>query len=374
VVAEVAVVVAVVAAVAEVAAVAGGDRRNAMNTNDTGWVRARGWSLAVLVSALLLGTGAATAAQKPAAQKPAAQKPAAQKHFATPDEALDALVAAARSGEEKALFEALGPEAKPLLHSGDPVADREELDRFVHAYDEAHALQKVDDKTVVAKLGKDEWEMPIPIVKDDAGWRFDTDAGDEEILARRIGRNERSTIQACLAYVDAQREYYTRNADGIAPLHYAQRILSTAGKRDGLYWEEKEGEEPSPLGPGFARAKAEGYKQGAKGKPTPFHGYYYRILTGQGPHAQGGAYDYLAKGFMIGGFALVAYPAQYGSSGVTTFLVNHDGVVYEKDLGPKTQALADAMKTFDPAEGWTKVADEEEDAPPTEAPTEAQAQ
>jgi len=324
-----------------------------MLTNDTIRVRARGRSLAALVAAFLLATGAA---------------PVAKKHFASSEEALDALVAAARSGDQNALLGILGAEAKPLLQSGDPVADREALERFVHAYDEAHAIGKKDDQTAVAKLGKDEWEMPIPIVKDDAGWSFDTAAGKEEVLARRIGRNERSTIQACLAYVDAQREYYTRNPDGRAPLHYAQHILSTAGKRDGLYWPEKEGEDPSPLGDGFARAKAEGYKQAAKGQPTPFHGYYYRILTGQGPHAQGGAYDYLAKGLMIGGFALVAFPAVYGTSGVTTFLVNHDGVVYEKDLGPKTKELAQAMKAFDPGDGWKAVPDEEENDVPVEAP------
>jgi hypothetical protein len=324
-----------------------------MHTNDIISSRTRGRSLAALVTAFLLATGAA---------------PSAQKHFASPEEALDALVASARANDQKALLGALGAEAKPLLQSGDPVADREALDRFVHAYDEAHTLQKDDDKSAVAKLGKDEWEMPIPIVKDDHGWYYDTAAGKEEVLARRIGNNERSTIQACLAYVDAQREYYTRNPDGKGLLHYAQRVLSTPGKRDGLYWPEKAGEKPSPLGDGFARAKAEGYKQGAQGKPVPFHGYYYRILTSQGADAKGGAYDYLAKGLMIGGFALVAFPAEYGTSGVTTFLVNHDGVVYEKDLGPKTRQIAEAMKTFDPGDGWKAVPDEEDDDVPVEAP------
>ena len=324
-----------------------------MHTNDTVSVRTRGRSLAALVAVFLLATGAA---------------PSTQKHFASPEEALDALVTAARTGKDKALLAVLGPSAKTLVESGDPVEDQSALERFVHAYEEAHAIQKTGDATAVAKLGKDEWESPIPIVKDDHGWYFDTAAGKEEILARRIGRNERSTIQASLAYVDAQREYYTRNPDGIAPLHYAQRVLSTPGKRDGLYWQEKPGEQESPLGAGFARAKAEGYKQGAKGQPVPFHGYYYRILTSQGSHAQGGAYDYLAKGLMIGGFALVAFPAEYGTSGVTTFLVNHDGVVYEKDLGPKTKQIAEAMKTFDPGDGWKAVPDEEENDVPVEAP------
>jgi hypothetical protein len=193
-------------------------------------------------------------------------------------------------------------------------------------------------------------------VKDASGWRFDTAAGAEEVLARRIGRNELSTIQAALAFVDAQREYYARNPNGSKLLHYARKFISSDGKRDGLYYPTSDGEEPSPLGSLFAEARGEGYRR-VKGKPMPFHGYYYRMLDGQGPHANDGAYDYLAQGVLLGGFALVAYPATYGNSGVMSFLVNQDGAIFQKDLGPKTAALAQAMKRFDPDDSWQRVPD-----------------
>jgi hypothetical protein len=188
-------------------------------------------------------------------------------------------------------------------------------------------------------VGKDNWPLPIPIVKDGAGWRFDTLAAKAEILNRRIGRNELSAIQAVQAYVDAQREYYLRNPQNDKLLHYAQRIISTQGKRDGLYYPTKSGEPPSPLGALFAGGRT-------------YHGYRYRILKQQGPDAPGGAYDYVAQGKMIGGFALVAYPASYGSSGVMTFLINHDGVVYEKDLGPDTAQSVQEITRFNPDKSW----------------------
>lgn len=210
------------------------------------------------------------------------------------------------------------------------------------------------DKTVLY-VGKEDWPFPIPLVKKQGSWRFDTNEGRQELLARRIGRNELSVIQVCLTYVDAQREYALKDRDGDGLLAYAQKFASSPGKKDGLYWEAKEGDEQSPLGPLFAAAQKLGYTaKKPAGKPLPYHGYYYRILKAQGKNAPGGAYDYVVKGKMIGGFALVAYPAQYGSSGIMTFIVNHEGVVYQKNLGQDTEKTAQAMKLFDPDRTWKK--------------------
>jgi len=282
---------------------------------------------------------------------------AKQKIYATPEEAVKELIASMKSGDAKAMMAVLGQGSKDIVQSGDAVADKAGRERFVKSYEEANLLEKSGDSKVVLSTGKDNWPFPIPIVRDAAGWRFDAKQGREEILNRRIGRNELSAIQAAQAYVDAQREYYLSNPLRDKLLHYAQRLVSTPGKRDGLYFPTKAGERPSPLGPGFDRAKARGYERGkdAAGKPVPYHGYYYRILKRQGPDAPGGAYDYVAQGKMIGGFALVAYPASYGNSGVMTFLVNHDGVVYEKDLGPETAALAPKIKRFNPDRSWKRL-------------------
>lgn len=281
--------------------------------------------------------------------------PAKQKTFASAEEAAAALVAAAKADDEKELLAILGPDARPILTSGDPVADEAARERFVASYEEAHKLTPAGDDTLVLETGKDEWPLPIPLVDTDKGWRFDTAAGKDEMLTRRIGKNELDAIQSCLAYVDAQREYHDLNPEKSAPPAYARYIASSKGKRDGLFWETQEGEPQSPLGPVFASARTQGYEP-RHGKSIPYHGYLFRVLTAQGPDAPGGAYDYVAHGKMIGGFALVAYPAEWGTSGVMTFLVNHDGVVYEKDLGPGTAKIAGAMKTFDPDETWTKVA------------------
>lgn len=278
-----------------------------------------------------------------------------QKSFATPEEAVKELVAAARAGDSKALLAIFGADAKALISSGDAVADKRGRERFVKAYEEANKLTPSGESKTILSVGKDEWPLPIPIVKDAAGWRFDTNAGKEEIINRRVGRNELSTIQAVLAYVDAQREYYLGNPRHDKLLQYAQKFVSAEGKRDGLYWPAKAGEKPSPLGPLFTRARAAGYTKGEAGKPVAYHGYHYRILKGQGPDAPGGAYDYVAQGRMIGGFALVAYPASYGSSGVMTFIVNHDGVVYQKDLGPQTASVATKMTKFNPDKTWQPV-------------------
>lgn len=237
------------------------------------------------------------------------------------------------------------------------IADRQERERVVREYEESHSLAMTGEAKAVLQVGKDDWPMPIPLVKEDAGWRFDTPAGKEEILNRRIGRNELAAIVVCRAYVDAQREYYLRNTGRDALHQYAQKFLSTKSKNDGLYWVTKDSEEPSPLGPLIARAQGRGYVKAkdVQGKPLPYYGYYYRILKSQGADAPGGAYDYVVRGKMIGGFALVAYPANWGNSGVMTFIVNHDGIVYQKDLGPDTAAAARAITRFDPDSTWTRL-------------------
>jgi Protein of unknown function (DUF2950) len=277
---------------------------------------------------------------------------AAQQAFATPEQAATALIDAIRANNQKALLGILGPDGTKLVSSGDPVADRNAGQAFVASYDKAHRFEGGGGK-VVLYVGQDDFPFAIPLVPDGPVWRFDTRAGAEEILNRRIGRNELNAIQVCLAYVDAQRDYYSedRNADGLR--EYAQRFVSSPGKHDGLYWATKPGEKTSPLGPLLAQAQSEGYGRGTGG--NPYHGYFYRILTAQGPAASDGRYDYVAHGRMIGGFALVAYPAQYGASGVMTFVVNHQGAVYQKDLGPNTATIAKSMKQFNPDSTWTKV-------------------
>jgi len=277
---------------------------------------------------------------------------AAQQTFATPEQAATALIDAIKVHNQKALLTILGPESQKLVFSGDAVADRSAGQAFVASYDKAHRFEGGGGK-VVLYVGQDDFPFAIPLVPDGPVWRFDTRAGAEEILNRRIGKNELNAIQVCLAYVDAQRDYYSedRNADGLR--EYAQRFISSPGKHDGLYWTTKPGEKPSPLGPLLAQAQSEGYGRGTGG--NPYHGYFYRILNAQGSAASDGAYDYVAHGRMIGGFALVAYPAQYGVSGVMTFVVNHQGVVYQKDLGPNTTAIAKSMKQFNPDPSWTKV-------------------
>jgi hypothetical protein len=294
--------------------------------------------LAVVALALVLGFHGGTSAAP------------AQQGFASLDEAVNALVAALRAADRKALVEILGPGGSRLVWSGDEVADRAAFQRFTAAYDRAHRLEGGGGQ-VVLYVGDDDFAFPIPLVPDGPRWRWDTDRGDDELLSRRIGQNELAVIQVCLAYVDAQREYASR---GAGLLEYAQRLDSTKGKRDGLYWETRPGERPSPLGPLVARARVAGYPLPPRSGPVPYHGYFYRILFAQGPDAPGGAYDYVVRGHMIGGFALVAYPARYGVSGIITFVVNHDGVVYQKDLGPKTTARANAMKTYNPDRTWTR--------------------
>lgn len=301
------------------------------------WMRTIALALA---GALLLAAAGAGAATR-------------QKTYGSPEEAVKDLIAATRSHDQKAMLAALGPEAKSLVYSGDAVADRTAQERFVKAYDEANKLEPQGDAKAVLSVGKDAWPFPIPLVKAGEAWRFDSKQGAEELLNRRIGRNELSAMQAMQAYVDAQREYYLLNPAKDKLLQYAQRFVSSKGKRDGLYFPTREGEPPSPLGSLFEARAAAGYKDAAD-KSSPYFGYRYRILKAQGPNAGGGAYDYVVRGKMIGGFALVAYPASYGSSGVMTFLVNHEGVVYQKDLGPATSAIASKMTKFDPDGTWKR--------------------
>lgn len=278
-----------------------------------------------------------------------------QKTFNSPEEAVKNVVTAARNNDDKEIMSIFGPSSKDLIFSGDAVADKQRRERFLKAYDEKNSLVSEKGGMVVV-VGKDDWPFPIPLVKKGEVWFFDTDKGREEILNRRIGENELSTVQTVLAVVDAQREYAMKDIDGDGIPEYAQKFMSDAEKKNGLYWETKEGEEPSPLGELAAGARAEGYAGKKSGdKPSPFHGFYYRILKAQGKNAAGGAYDYFVKGKMIGGFAVVVYPAKYGNSGIKTFMVNHDGIVYEKDLGKNTEKTVKAMNTFDPDKSWKKV-------------------
>lgn len=272
----------------------------------------------------------------------------AQQAFASPDEAAGALASAVKSGTRSEMLRVLGSDGEDIISSGDEVADTESRQRFTGAYDTKHSVRLEGDRKAVIVLGNDNFPFPIPLMKKKAGWEFDTAAGRLEILYRRIGRNELDAIQTCLSFVDAQNEYAGQDrGDGVGV--YAQRIVSTTGKKDGLYWPGDD----SPLGELAAQASTEGYKVGSG--QIPYHGYYYRILTQQGGNAPGGAMDYVVKGKMIGGFALLAWPAEYGNSGVMTFLVNHNGVVYQKDLGDYSMKLVRRINSFDPDQTWKKV-------------------
>ena len=289
----------------------------------------------------------------------AASVAAAQQAFKTPDEAASALVKAAKAGDMKALVTVLGPDGEDIVSSGDEVADQATREKFVAAYDAKNRINMEGDNKAVMIIGPEDFPLPIPILRKDGMWRFDTAAGRDEILFRRIGKNELDAIQASLAYVDAQNEYAEKDRTGAGINTYAQRIISQPGKKDGLYWPTSQGEEESPLGDLVAQATAQGYRVG--GGRTPYHGYYFKILTKQGPAAPGGELDYVVNGKMIGGFALVAYPAEYRNSGVMTFIVSHAGDVYQKDLGPNTDKLAERMTSFNPDSTWQKVADTEPD-------------
>jgi len=274
----------------------------------------------------------------------------AQQSFPTPEDAAAALAAAVKSGPRD-ILKVLGEAADDIVSSGDEVADADTRQRFTSMYDSKHSVKTEGNKKATLMLGPDDFPFPIPLVNTRTGWEFDTDEGRIEVLYRRIGRNELDAIQSALAFVDAEHEYADKDrGEGVGV--YAQRIVSTPGKKDGLFW--RDDSDPSPLGALAAEASAEGYKAGGAG-PTPYHGYYFRILKGQGSDAPGGALNYVVKGKMIGGFGLIAWPAEYGNSGVMTFLVNHGGTVYQKDLGTRTEFIAQRSTLFNPDQTWKKV-------------------
>jgi hypothetical protein len=273
---------------------------------------------------------------------------AQQQTFASPEAAMNAFGDAVATSDDDAMKALLGADYHTLI----PPAGTEVRYRFLAAWARSHAIKPEGDAKALVAVGDDDWTLPIPIVKTAQGWRFDTRAGADEMRVRRIGRNERAVMQVMLAIYDAQKEYARRDRSGDGVLKYAARFTSSPGKRDGLYWPTKAGEEPSPLGPAVAAARAAG------GGDASYFGYRYKLLTSQGKNAPGGAFDYVVRGRMIGGFAAVAWPASYGVTGVMTFIVSHDGVVYEKDLGPETAARAAAMTRFDPDSTWQKVAPE----------------
>jgi hypothetical protein len=325
-------------------------------------------SFALLASAVFLSAGICVLAPSSRAQA------SAQSSFSSPQDGLQALVSAAKAKDRDALAKIFGPEYDQLM-SGDDVEDAKDLDDFSTAVSESAQLQKVDDSKYTVVVGKDGWPTPIPLVQKDGKWFFDTKAGLEEVLNRRVGENEFSAIETCRAYAVAQWEYYTEgdwDHDGVA--EYAQKLISTPGNHDGLYWETSEDDKPSPLGKLVAAARAEGYgpktetpdaagkggsdKEAVAEERAPYHGYYFKILTRQGSHAPGGKYGYVINGNMIAGYALVAYPDKWGNSGVMTFIVNQQGRVYQKNLGAETVKLAAAMAEYNPDPSWKLVGDQ----------------
>jgi hypothetical protein len=284
----------------------------------------------------------------------ACASPPKAKTFATPNEAGDALIAAASSDDVPAMLRILGPDGKDLVSSEDTVQDKNRASAFAAKSKEKHAIEidPKDPNRATLVVGNDDWPLPIPIVKDDGKWRFDTKAGHDEVLNRRIGANELDVITVCRGFVEAQLQYATTIHDDAQVNQYAQRVISTKGKHDGLAWQNPDGTWAGPVGPAVAKAIQEGYSA-----HQPFHGYYFKVLKGQGPAAALGKIDYVVGGAMIGGFALVAWPADYGVTGVETFIVSYDGVVYQRDLGSDTEKIASAMDRYDPDVSWTRTDD-----------------
>ncbi len=309
---------------------------------------------ALALSALIgLAACAPTAPAGPppaaAAAVPVAAPAPGQQSFATPLQAVQALVAATRANDRQKLLAIFGADGARLIDSGDPVADRKGRTRFVAAYALHHSIEEEGKTRATLVVGPQQWPFPIPLIRHAGGWYFDTGAGEQEILDRRIGRNERHVIEVCRVFVEAENEYADQHRLGFGRHQYAQRFISRPGTRDGLYWPSAASEPESPLGPLMAHARAEGY---GTAKGAPYHGYFYKILKAQGTNAPGGARNYVTGRRMTGGFALVAFPAQYGDSGVMTFIVNQDGIVYQKDLGPDSAARARGMTSFDPDQSW----------------------
>jgi len=319
-------------------------------------------SMASLSIGLLALSGCSTTAPNSMSSAALLAPRGSEEVFQSPEQAAHALVEANRHNDKAALFKILGKNSDKLVRSGDPVADKEGRQKFVSAYDTAHKFEATDGGQELLIIGDEEWPLPIPLVhvadgdKAEGGWQFNTEAGQDEILNRRIGHNEIYTIGICQTYVEAQRDYAAQKRTPDRVPEYAQHFVSHAGKHDGLYWPTVAGEEESPLGPLFADARAEGYDAAHKGgKRHPYHGYYYKILKGQSENAAGGAGDYVTNGHMTGGFALIAFPAKYGDSGVMTFIVNQNGIVFQKNLGTDTATMARQITQYDPDESWSIV-------------------
>lgn len=311
--------------------------------NFRGWPRKR---LGAIALAAVLAASAFTVS-------PAESGP---RYFASPDEAAAALADAAKAGNQNAILDILGDSYREWILSGDSIVDNQAVQRFADAYAQKFSLGPKGANRVVLTVGTDDFPFPFPLVSRRGRWAFDAEAGKEELLTRRIGENELDTIEVLRAVVDAQREYAARDRDDDGAPDYATKFISSPGKRDGLYWPTAEGKPESPLGPLVGEATREGYGGRSPNRLRPYKGYYYRLLLSQGRNAPGGAYDYIAKGKLIGGFAVVAHPARYGISGIKTFMVSHDGVVYEADFGPSTPAAVAKMSAFNPDKRWKPVA------------------
>ena len=282
-----------------------------------------------------------------------AAQQSAQKTYSSPQQAVQALVNAVKADDPAQLMQILGPEAKAILYSGDPVADKTIREKFLEKYDQMNRLAADQDRSVTLYIGAENWPFPIPLVKKNNAWLFDTAAGKKEILYRRIGRNEFNTIDTLHALVDAQKEYASEPREGQQTKQYAQKLLSDPGKQDGLYWKTEKGQPPSPVGSLIAEAFEQGYRK--QEGPVPYHGYIFRLLRSQGKDAPGGQKDYMVDGKLTRGFAFVAYPVEYRNSGVMTFIVNQDGKIFQKDLGPNTESIASQMTAYNPDKSWRLV-------------------
>jgi hypothetical protein len=308
--------------------------------------RPKSWPCSIAAAMVSLGVALAAPANTPEPQR----------SFESPEEAVNAFVAALRDHKEADLRAILGAEADRVIDSGDPYADRELHQRFVALYDQNHSIDLTSPGRAQLDVGANDWPLPIPLVETDGHWTFDTKSGAQTVIDRRIGRNELSAIRTLLACVDAQREYFDRAKQANGTGAYATRLVSTQGHHDGLYWPVGEGESESPLGPLIDMAQDAGYPgELVGGKPIPYEGYYSRILSKQGPNGDGGTKSYVRSGRMTGGFALIAWPAVYESTGIMSFIVGPDGDVYQKDLGPETARIAAAMTAFDPDLSWSRV-------------------
>jgi hypothetical protein len=301
---------------------------------------------------------AQSTAQQAATQMATAQKSAGpqagQGTFSSATQACHRLILALQKDDQASLLKILGPDAKEIISSGDSVEDKDNRQQFVQKYQQMHRLVTEPDGTTTLYIGAENWPTPIPLMRSGNGWFFDTPDGKKEILYRRVGKNELAVIQTCNELVAAEKEYYAKPHDGAPEGQYAQKFFSDPGKQDGLYWEASSANAASPIGPLVAVAAVENYPQPPDRNLEPFQGYYFRILKAQGKKAPGGAHSYIKDGKMTGGFAFVAYPAEYRSSGVMTFLVSQEGVVYQKDLGPRTAEIAKSMKSYDPDSSWHK--------------------